>query len=129
MPKTILIVDDHADVRRLIRMTLETGDYELHDVGDAGAAIETARHVVPDLILLDVCMPGGPGGLELCRRWRADPALQATRIVMLTALDTRGDLKDGLDAGANAYMLKPFSPLQLMDLVHVECLAGAEVCR
>ena len=73
--KKILIVDDHADIRRLIRLTLEFAEYEIREAQDGEIALRMAQEVAPDLVLLDVMMPGPIDGLEVCRRLRADGAV------------------------------------------------------
>jgi DNA-binding response OmpR family regulator len=112
----ILIVEDHADIRRLIRMTLEFEPVVIHEAADAEQGLAAARALRPDLVLLDVMMPGRASGLDLCRALRADPALAAVPVVMLSACGTASDRQAGLDAGATAYLVKPFSPMQLLDL-------------
>ena len=115
----ILIVEDHADIRRLIRMTLDFAEVggEVHEAADGNAGLEAARALQPDLVLLDVMMPGGVDGLSLCRQLRADPALQRTNVVMLSALGSVADRAAGLSAVAQAYLVKPFSPLQLIETI------------
>lgn len=117
--KKILIVDDHSDIRKLIRMTLEFEDYEIHEAPDGVSALEMARRLTPDLVLLDVMMPGELDGLQTCRRLRADAGHPGLRILMLSAMGQSRDREAGLQAGADRYMVKPFSPLQLID-----CIAG-----
>ncbi len=112
----ILIVEDHADIRRLIRMTLEFEAMEIREVGDADGGLALARSWQPDLMLLDVMMPGSMNGLDLCRTVRADPALRHVPVLMLSACGHAGDRQAGLDAGAHAYLVKPFSPMQLLDM-------------
>lgn len=112
----ILIVEDHADIRRLIRMTLEFEPVEIHEAPDAIVGLEAARALRPDLVLLDVMMPGGMDGLELCRALRADPTLAEVPVVVLSARGQASDRQAAMDAGANAYLVKPFSPMQLLDL-------------
>ncbi len=112
----ILLVEDHADIRRLIRMTLEFEPVEIHEAGDAESGLAAARALLPDLVLLDVMMPGPINGLDLCRALRADPALARVPVVMLSACGQASDRQAGLDAGASAYLVKPFSPMQLLDL-------------
>ena len=115
--KRILIAEDHADIRKLIRMTLEYSDYDIHEAVDGAFALRMAQSVRPDLMLLDVMMPGELDGLQVCKMVKSDPALSHVRVVMLTA---RGQVKDreaGLAAGADAYLVKPFSPLQLIDTI------------
>ena len=115
--KKVLIVEDHADIRRLIRMTLELDDHEIHEAASAAAGLEAARRLLPDVILLDVMLPGGVDGLTICRELRADPALRTMSIVMLSALGGKEDRERGLGAGADAYLVKPFSPLNLIETI------------
>ncbi|WP_374564126.1 response regulator transcription factor [Ideonella sp.] len=123
MGKNILIVEDHADIRRLIRMTLEMEDHQLREVSRAEQAIAEVAKQPPDLVLLDVCIPGGMNGVQLCRRWRQNRWLDGMRIVMLTGRSASEDLNAGIDAGADAYMLKPFSPMQLIQTIESQIVA------
>ncbi|PND39841.1 two-component system response regulator [Paucibacter aquatile] len=113
--KKILIVDDHADIRRLIRMTLEFEDYEIHEAANGDSALERALILQPDFVLMDVMMPGGMDGLEACRRIRAEPSLRNTHVILLSARGQAQDKEAGLKAGAHDYLVKPFSPLRLID--------------
>jgi len=118
--KTILIVDDHADIRRLIRLTLEFEDYDIREASDGETALTIAEEFRPDLVMLDVMMPGQLNGLDVCRRLRAGvPPGQAPRVIMLSARGQASDREAGLQAGADVYLVKPFSPLQLID-----CISG-----
>ena len=108
----VLVVEDHADIRRLIRMSLELEAYEVAEASNGVVGMELVREQAPDVLLLDVMMPGGVDGLELCRQVRADPRLQHTRILMLSACGTAVDRQRGRDAGADGDLVKPFSPLQ-----------------
>jgi DNA-binding response OmpR family regulator len=114
--KKILIVEDHADIRRLIRMTLEFEAVEIREAADADAGLVLAREWQPELVLADVMMPGNIDGMGLCRALRADEAFRDVPIVMLSARGQAADRQAGLDAGANAYLVKPFSPMQLLQL-------------
>ena len=73
----ILIVDDQNDIRRLIRMSLELDDHEIHEASDGAQGLALAQALRPDLILMDVMMPGGVDGLQACRELKADPASAA----------------------------------------------------
>jgi DNA-binding response OmpR family regulator len=115
--KKILIVEDHADIRRLIRMTLELEDCEIHEAADAAAGWEMAQTVQPDLVLLDVMMPGELDGLDLCQALKSDPELRAVPVIVLSARGSSTDREAGLECGADAYLMKPFSPLQLLELM------------
>ena len=114
--KKVLIIEDHADIRALVRMTLELEDFELHEAVDGQVGLAQARALRPDLVLLDVMMPG-LDGLQVCRAIRADASLRKTRIVMLSARGQADDHSAGLAAGADVYLVKPFSPMGLLDTV------------
>ncbi len=117
MTHRILIVEDQADIRKLIRMTLEFSDFELHEAADGETGLDLARKVRPHLMLLDVMMPGRLDGFQVCRAIKADPDLQSTLVVMLTARGQSSDVSAGEQSGADAYLVKPFSPLELIDRV------------
>lgn len=122
--KRVLIVEDQADIRKLIRMTLEFEPYEIHEAANGINGLQLANEVVPDLILLDVMMPGEIDGLQVCARVRANPALRATRVVLLTARGQTQDRDAGQQAGADEYLIKPFSPLQLIETIERLMPAG-----
>ena len=109
----ILIVEDEPDVASLIKHTLDrSGDVDVTVVGTGEAALRTSNERVPDLIILDLNLPGFDG-LEVCRILRARPAMAAVPIIMLTARATESDRVQGLDVGADDYIVKPFSPREL----------------
>jgi two-component system, OmpR family, phosphate regulon response regulator PhoB len=112
----ILIAEDDGAVRSLIRMTLDSGQTEIFEVDDGDAALELARSELPELIFLDWSMPG-TSGIEVCRVLRNDPQTARIKVVMLTARSERSDREEGFAAGADDYITKPFSPLQLLDKV------------
>jgi DNA-binding response OmpR family regulator len=115
--KKILIVEDHADIRRLIRMTLEFEDCEIHEAADAPAGWDLVRELRPDVVLLDIMMPGALDGLDLCRAMKADAQLRQVPVIVLSARGSSADREAGLQAGADAYLVKPFSPMQLLELL------------
>ena len=117
MSQTILVVDDDPFIRRLIATTLEdVAGFVLSEAADGVEALERARTSVPRLIFLDVDMPR-LDGIATCRALRADPATAAATIVMLTAA-TRDDVeRHAAEAGADLFLTKPFSPLDLLRLV------------
>ncbi len=121
----ILLVEDHADIRRLVRMTLELEPYTIHEAGDVAEALAVAAQHPPDLALVDVMLPGGRNGLSLCTELRA--ARPELPVLMLSALGTPADLDAGRQAGASDYLLKPFSPLGLIE--HVKALLSPRVVR
>jgi CheY-like chemotaxis protein len=114
--KRVLIVDDDPFIRRLIATTLEdVAHFQLLQAGDGEEALAVAARERPDLVFLDIDMPR-LDGLEACRRLRAAPETAGATIVMLTA--ARGDVaeRDAGAAGADLYLTKPFSPLDLLRL-------------
>ncbi len=115
--KKILIVDDQQEVRELVSVTLEIGSHEILTASNGSEALEIARSAHPDVILLDVMMPGGPDGIEVCRRLKSDESTQDIYIVILTAKGQDADRQRGGDAGADDYFVKPFSPLELMQKI------------
>lgn len=117
MPKKILIVEDQEEIRELIRVTLEFDDYEIHEAANGTEGLAQAERLSPDLILLDVMMPGGLNGLDVCQRVKAHAALKRTKVVLLTARGQESDRQAGVRAGADAYLIKPFSPLELMKVI------------
>jgi DNA-binding response OmpR family regulator len=115
--KKILIVDDQLEVRELVEVTLNIGSYEIYKAASGESALQIAGEVRPDLIILDVTMPGGIDGYEVCRRLRSNPATRDSSIVMLTARGQEDDRQRGKEAGADDYFAKPFSPLELLNKV------------
>ncbi|MDT7835724.1 response regulator transcription factor [Aquabacterium sp. OR-4] len=118
--KRILVVDDQQDIRELVRMTLETGGHEVHEAANGSAALRLAGQLAPDLVLLDVMMPGSLDGLDVCRCLKqpgGDGAPPRMKVVMLSACHATSDQHAGLAAGADGYLAKPFSPRALLALV------------
>lgn len=115
--KRILIVEDQPDIRKLIRMTLEFESHELHEAADGAYGLRMAQSVRPDLMLLDVMMPGSIDGLGVCERIKANGAFRRTKVVMLSARSQEADRQAGRRAGADAYLSKPFSPRQLLEVI------------
>ena len=115
--KRILIVEDQSDIRKLIRMTLEFEDYEIHEASDGSQGLHLARGTRPDLVLLDVMMPGEMDGLQVCQALRKDPQLRSAKVVLLTARGQARDREAGAAAKADEYLVKPFSPLQLIETI------------
>lgn len=115
--KRILIVDDQVEVRELVEVTLRSDDYQVFQAKSGEEAIEIARSVKPDLIIMDIMMPGGMDGLEATRALKNDPETKGSIIIMLTAKGQEADKKIGLHAGADDYFAKPFSPLELIEKV------------
>ena len=117
MGKRLLVAEDQAIIRKLIRMTLQMAGHEVFEVANGLDAVAQARALRPDLVLLDVMMPGEIDGIEACRRLRGDPQLQGMPIVMLSAKGQVADQQAGMEAGANEYVVKPFEPNHLVRVV------------
>ena len=113
----VLIVDDDQFIRKLIATTLEdVAEFDLHEAADGVEAIEVARATRPTLVFLDVDMPR-LNGIETCRHLRADDTSNELTIVMLTAASGDSIESDAEQAGADLFLTKPFSPLDLLRLV------------
>ena len=110
---TILVVDDNPTNLRLLMDYLEKAGYEVLVAEEGEVALELLKHVKPGLILLDVMMPG-MDGFDVCREMRRDPRLKNLPILFLTAIDKGSDVVDGLRAGADDYVMKPFNPEELI---------------
>jgi len=115
--KKILITDDKVEVRRLVEMTLRVGDYQVFQAENGEKAVEIAKTEKPDLIIMDIMMPGGMDGLEATRIIKNDPETKDCTIIMLTAKGQKADREEGFEAGADDYFAKPFSPLELIKKV------------
>jgi len=115
MPERVLVVDDDALVRRMLTRSLAAEGFAVEHVADGGAALAAAEASAPDLVVLDVTMPG-LDGLAVCRRLRAN-GLRGS-IIMLTARDAVADRVAGLEAGADDYLVKPFAVEELVARLH-----------
>ena len=110
---TVLVVEDEAAIAELIRLHLRHAGHEVTVAADAEQAQAAVDRVLPDLVLLDWMLPGQTG-LQLARRWRAEPRTRELPLIMLTARAEETDKVAGLDTGADDYLTKPFSPKELM---------------
>jgi CheY-like chemotaxis protein len=118
MIRKALIVDDQPDIRKLILMTMESEDFELHEAENGEDAWTLAQNLRPAVVLLDVMMPGSLDGYQVCEKIKADPILQKiTKVILLTARGQRTDVERGQTVGCDAYLVKPFSPIELLDTV------------
>lgn len=113
----ILIVDDQPEIRNLLAITLDADNYEVHHANDWMSALGMTRAIKPDLILLDIMMPGEFDGLEVCRRIKCDQDLSSTIVLVVSARAQVADRYKALEVGADDYLTKPFSPLVLMEKV------------
>jgi CheY-like chemotaxis protein len=118
MKRNALIVDDQPDIRKLILMTMESEDFELHETDNGVDALRLAQNLRPAVVLLDVMMPGGLDGYQVCEKIKANEDLRnTTKVILLTARGQRTDVERGQAAGCDAYLVKPFSPIELLDTV------------
>jgi two-component system phosphate regulon response regulator PhoB len=111
--KTILVVDDEQDIRELIRYNLAKDGYHVETVASGEEALRRVRAGAPDLIVLDLMLPG-VDGLEVCKRLKSDRRTAQTPVIMLTAKGEDADVVAGLELGADDYITKPFSPRVLL---------------
>lgn len=118
----LLVVDDEPGVRSLVVMTLGD-DYEIVQASSGEEALSLARKRPPELVLLDVMLPD-MSGVDVCRAIKSDPATASTLVVMLSAKAQEADVAVAMDAGADGYFTKPFSPLALIR--KVEQMLGGE---
>ena len=109
----ILVVDDEEDLLELIDYNLTKEGYRVRCVASGEEAIEVAQEVLPDLIVLDLMLPGVVG-LDVCKQLKSDPKTQHIPVVMLTAKSEESDVVAGLELGADDYVTKPFSPRVLI---------------
>ena len=114
--KTILYVEDNELNRKIVRDLLRHTSYCLIEAPDGEAGVTMAREQRPDLILMDVQLPK-ISGIEATRTLRAEPATAHTPIIAITSLALSGDEQRAKDAGASAYLAKPYSPFTLLDMI------------
>ena len=119
---TILIADDEANVRLLVNTLITSARYNVIEAADGDEAWRLLLEHKPLLAILDVQMPGR-SGIEITRALKADPDLAAIHVILLTARAQSADVAEGIEAGADLYLTKPFSPLQL--LTGIERTLGA----
>jgi len=113
LSRKVLIAEDEPSIVTSLEFLLQSNAYEVRVARDGEEAVRMAETFVPDLVLLDVMMPAR-NGLEVCRTIRQNPALVRTKILMLTARGRDAERDQGLDAGADGYMTKPFSTKELL---------------
>jgi two-component system alkaline phosphatase synthesis response regulator PhoP len=118
MPRQALIVEDEENILLSLEFLLTQEGYAVTTAGDGAAALQAVNKQTPDLILLDVMLPL-IDGFEVCRQMRANPALRNTRIIMVTARGRETEIKRGMALGADAYLTKPFSTRELMDIIRM----------
>jgi DNA-binding response OmpR family regulator len=110
----ILVVEDQDSIRRMIEALVQARGYDVVAVASGTKAIDVAMTEPPDLVLLDLMLPGQYDGFEVCRRLRSDPATKRVPVVIISALDDAESRARATEAGATAYYTKPFSPIALL---------------
>lgn len=115
--KIVLIVEDRPEIRKLIRLTLGINDLEIHEADSGESSVKLTQAFRPDCVIMDVMMPGEIDGYQACKKIKDDPQIRETPVIMLTARGQASDLAEGQKAGADAYLVKPFSPLELLKTV------------
>ena len=113
MKPKILLIEDECDIQELLQYNLEREGFQLASCLEGGAGLDMARKLRPDLILLDVMIPG-MGGKEVCKRLKADPFTEPIPVIFLTARSEEIDKMIGFELGADDYVTKPFSPRELI---------------
>ena len=116
--KSILLVDDDVDIREIVRIVLEDRGTTIFEASTGIEGLEVAREKKPNLIILDWMMPGMEG-IDVARALRLDTETEHIPIIMLTSRDADTDFKQSREAGVFAYLVKPFSPLQLLNTVEL----------
>lgn len=112
-PKKILIADDNENIREALTYLLEDEGYKLWMAKDGVEALREAKNVRPDIIFLDIMMPE-MNGYDVCRVIKNDPELKNTYIIMLTAKGQVAEQERGKEVGADEYIVKPFSPMEIL---------------
>jgi two-component system alkaline phosphatase synthesis response regulator PhoP len=120
----ILVVEDEADILEVIQYNLEREGYAVLTSADGGEALRMARSESPDLLLLDLMLPG-MDGLEVCRRLKEDTLTRTMPVIMVTAKGEESDIVIGLGMGADDYVIKPFSPRELVARVRAVLRRGS----
>ena len=124
--KNILVVEDDLDIRELMSFNLQNEGHQVFEAKDGEAGIDKAREKLPDLILLDLMLPGIQG-LDVCRIIKSDQETRETPIIMVTALGQEEDIVKGLETGADDYITKPFSIKVLIARVNAVLKRSIEV--
>ena len=123
--ENVLVVDDERDILELVKYNLDKEGYRVTVVASGEDALAATRTKMPDLIVLDLMLPG-VDGLEVCRRLKADAKTRGIPIVMLTAKGSEADVVAGLELGASDYVTKPFSPRVLTARIRAVLRRGDE---
>lgn len=114
--KKILIVEDEPDIMEVVRIALARNPYQIELASTGEEALEKTAKNTPDLVLLDIMLPG-ISGLEVCRQLKSNPKTQDIHIIILTAKAQRRDIRAGYEAGCDDYIVKPFNTIALIEKV------------
>ena len=114
MQPKVLIVDDQEMIRKLVKMTLSSHNFDILEAKNGAEGLQTVKSHRPDVVILDVMMPGEFDGIQVCKKIREIPGCEQTVILMLSAKTQKIDKEEGIDAGATDYLYKPFSPEYLL---------------
>ncbi len=115
--KKILIVDDQKEIRELIEISLREKGFHLLQAESANEALDKVKKEKPDLVIMDIMMPGKIDGLEATRTIKSDPQTRDIKIIILTVKGQDSDREKGLKAGADEYCIKPFKPYEILNLI------------
>jgi two-component system alkaline phosphatase synthesis response regulator PhoP len=115
-PKKILIADDNENIREALTYLLEDEGYKLWMAKDGAEALKEVRNVRPDILFLDIMMPE-MNGYDVCRIIKNDPELSKTYVIMLTAKGQVAEQERGKEVGADEYIVKPFSPMEILSKI------------
>jgi two-component system cell cycle response regulator DivK len=114
--KTVLYVEDNEFNRKIVRHLLARTSYRLLEATDGEAGVASARETRPDLVIMDIQLPK-LSGLDATRQLRADPATAAIPVIVITSFALAGDEEKAREAGAAAYLAKPYSPRELLQMI------------
>ena len=121
----ILIAEDHPTMREAMRLVLEGEGFEISEVSDGQAALDMVREALPDLVFLDLSMPGSSGS-EVLSEMKGDPATAGVHVIVVTASGEEGRAR-ALSLGADGYFTKPFSPTDLLQTVEKVLGSGPQI--
>ncbi|HTG02333.1 MAG TPA: response regulator [Nitrospirota bacterium] len=115
-PKKIIIADDNENIREALTYLLEDEGYQLWLAKDGAETLAKVREVIPDILLLDIMMPG-MNGYDVCSAVKNDPLLKKIYVIMLTAKGQVAEQEHGKEVGADEYVVKPFSPMEILSKI------------
>jgi CheY-like chemotaxis protein len=113
----LLIIEDSGIVREMLRATLSYGAYEIHEAENGPSGLKKASELDPDVVVLDVMMPGGMNGYEVCSQLKRPASGKVPFVVLVTAMGSPTDFARGVAAGTDAHIVKPFSPERLIEVI------------